>query len=114
MVDDSSQRKIQVFKENLYYNLQYNSKALFNWKCKFSGKHFQFKNDFYFYQEFCFTRVSVGAVAVRRDEVVKIHLGSENDSIESGNDSIGSEYDSIGSEYDLRDQIWKQTKNIYH
>jgi hypothetical protein len=56
--------------------------------------------------------VNVGAVAVRRDEVVKIHLGSGNDSIGSeyvsiGSeyDSIGSEYDSIRSEYDLRDQI---------
>ncbi len=106
--DDSSQRKIQVL--NLICITIYNAiqKVLFNWKWKFSGKHFEFKNDFYF--KFCFTRVSVGAVAVRRDEVVKIHLGSENDSIESGNDSIGSEYYSIGSEYDLRDQIWKQTK----
>ncbi len=42
--------------------------------------------------------MNVGAVAVRRDEVVKIHLGS-------GNNLIGSGINSIRSEYDLRDQI---------
>jgi hypothetical protein len=101
--DDSSQRKIQVFKFNLYYNLQCNSKGPFQLKMKILGKTFSVQKRF----------LPVWTLEPSLSAETKLSrsiLDPEMIQLDPKIIQLDPEMIQLDPEYDLRDQLWKQTK----